>query len=111
MCSKKKEQRTAELEQWDLKQYPPPTSEAEILEEELAKAAHNRVRGWAKTLLECNEAYLDSFGHFTGNLFDLSNSFWDQAASKCLASCLRLEEAQRFEQREIFFKPTLRRKA
>ena len=66
MSRKKKEERAAELEQWDLKQYPPPTSEAEALEEELAKAAHNRVRGWAKTLLECNEAYLDAFDHLSG---------------------------------------------
>ena len=58
----RKARRDLELEEWDLKQAPPPVSDADTLEEELARAAHGRIRAWAKALLECNEAYLDTFG-------------------------------------------------
>ncbi len=94
MCfSKRKEERQAELEQWDSKQYPPPTSEAEILEEELAKASHSIVRGWAKTLLECNEAFLDSFGHYPGEHAGSSVNFHRQSEVNGLP--LAVQEAYR----------------
>lgn len=51
-----------------MKQAPPPVNEADILEEDMARAAHGRLRAWAKALMECDEAFLDTYQNSPGEI-------------------------------------------
>lgn len=59
MCRKRNADRDAQYDAWLERQAPPPVTEADIQEEELAKMAHSRIRAWAKTLLDATALHAD----------------------------------------------------
>lgn len=44
---------------WLERQAPAPVAEADVQEEDLARSAHSRLRGWAKTLVDASELHAE----------------------------------------------------
>ena len=60
-------ERQAVYEAWLGKQAPMPVKEADIQEEDLARAAHNRVRAWGKALLDATELHAEILQNSAAN--------------------------------------------